>query len=249
MSDKVQTDDWLTSDGGVQVSGVDQKLLEQVEKQVRPGTVVEGGPGYFKIARRHSLKPGMEAAAGAHQCAEDSALVVAFGSAPGVPNWGGLLKRVELAGAADPDWQSFDVLFVVDGSRSWYDGMVRSLIGSHNGHVQQSSTVKHPAYFAGGDDGVAVYKERLERVCKSYKTVVMLGDSMGATAALLFAPLATSVLAFCPQVRREDCRSTIRRLETCTRAAVPRVGQQLMSVTEQVDTAAPQQNPSARRWT
>ncbi len=56
-------------------------------------------------------------------------------------------------------------------------------------------------YSAGGDDGVAVYKERLERVCKPYKTVVMLGDSMGATAALLFAPMATSVLAFCPQVR------------------------------------------------
>ena len=106
-----------------QVSGVDEGLLKQAAKQLRPGTVAERGPGYFKVARRHTLKPGIQAAAGANQRAEDSALVVAFGSAPGVPNWGGLLKRVELAGTADPSWQSFDVLFVVDGSRSWYDGM------------------------------------------------------------------------------------------------------------------------------
>ena len=53
---------------------------------------------------------------------------------------------------------------------------------------------------------MAVYKERLERVCKPYKTVVMLGDSMGATAALLFAPMATSVLAFCPQVQLSELK-------------------------------------------
>ena len=105
-----------------QVSEVDGGLLESVAKQVRPGTIVDGGPGYFKLARRHNMKPGLEAAAGADQRAQSSALVVAFGSAPGVPNWGGLLKRVELAGAANPDWQSFDVLFIVDGSRSWYNG-------------------------------------------------------------------------------------------------------------------------------
>ena len=39
-----------------------------------------------------------------------------------VPNWGGLLKRVEVAGSAQPNWGSFDTLFVVDGSRSWYSG-------------------------------------------------------------------------------------------------------------------------------
>ena len=51
---------------------------------------------------------------------------------------------------------------------------------------------------------MTLYRERLEQICKTYKTVVMLGDSMGATAALLFAPLATSVLAFCPQVPRKS---------------------------------------------
>jgi len=39
-----------------------------------------------------------------------------------VPNWGGLLKRVEKAGSTQADWGSFDILFVVDGSRSWYSG-------------------------------------------------------------------------------------------------------------------------------
>lgn len=53
---------------------------------------------------------------------------------------------------------------------------------------------------AGGDDGVTLYQKRLQAVCERYETVVLLGDSMGASAALLFAPLATAVLAFCPQV-------------------------------------------------
>ena len=34
-----------------------------------------------------------------------------------------------------------------------------------------------------------------------YKRVMMLGDSMGATGALMLAPLATSVHCFCPQAR------------------------------------------------
>jgi hypothetical protein len=37
-------------------------------------------------------------------------------------------------------------------------------------------------------------------VTQQYRAVVMLGDSMGATAALLFSPLATAVHAFAPQV-------------------------------------------------
>ena len=35
---------------------------------------------------------------------------------------------------------------------------------------------------------------------KQYDKVVMLGDSMGATASLVFSDLATAVVAFCPQV-------------------------------------------------
>ena len=46
---------------------------------------------------------------------------MAFGSAPGVPNWAGLLTRVRKA-AQDTAHQCFDVLYVVDPARSWYNG-------------------------------------------------------------------------------------------------------------------------------
>ena len=48
-------------------------------------------------------------------------LVVAFGSAPGVPNWGGLLSRVRNS-AQDAAHDCFDILHVVDPARSWYNG-------------------------------------------------------------------------------------------------------------------------------
>ena len=54
---------------------------------------------------------------------------------------------------------------------------------------------------AGGDDGLQYWWDRLAAVTGRYSRVLMLGDSMGATAALLFSPLATAVHAFTPQVR------------------------------------------------
>ena len=48
-------------------------------------------------------------------------LVVAFGSAPGVPNWAGLLSRMRTS-AQDPAHECFDVLYVVDPARSWFNG-------------------------------------------------------------------------------------------------------------------------------
>lgn len=71
---------------------------------------------------------------------------------------------------------AFDVLYVVDPCRAWYYGGDSAL-------MQQQ------------------YMSRLEMYTKHYDMVVMIGDSMGATAALLFSPLATAVMAFCPQVR------------------------------------------------
>lgn len=70
----------------------------------------------------------------------------------------------------------FDVLYVVDPYRAWYDG----------GDVQ----LMHKRYTS-----------RLRQYTEQYKHVVMIGDSMGASAALLFSPLATKVMSFCPQVR------------------------------------------------
>ena len=48
-------------------------------------------------------------------------LVVTFASAPGVPNWGGVLGR--LAREATPEEKQFDILFVCDGGRNWYSGV------------------------------------------------------------------------------------------------------------------------------
>lgn len=144
-------------------------------------TRIVKGPGYFKLAKGPLPHKTTFTSADGRPCAR--ALVVAFGSAPGTPNWGGLLSRVYAAAAKEGEQGSsnsqlvpaaqFDVLYVVDPCRAWY---------------------------GGGGDGWAQYERRLRRCVEGYARVVMLGDSMGATAALLASPLATHVLAFCPQV-------------------------------------------------
>ena len=59
---------------------------------------------------------------------------------------------------------------------------------------------------AGGClEEVEAWKERLRDVTKDYGKVLFLGDSMGATAALLFSEYATNVQAFCPQVLKPMC--------------------------------------------
>lgn len=160
-------------------------------RALRRGELAPGsGRGYFKLepAARAPVRGAgssgeqaeaagrAEAAAasvGAPERRRAGVLVVAFGSAPGVPNWGGLLRRVRNAAASDQE-ADFDVLYVVDPSRSWYDG--------------------------GDAEGMAHWESRLEGVAQRYSRVLYLGDSMGATAALLLAPAATSVHVFCPQV-------------------------------------------------
>lgn len=61
-----------------------------------------------------------------------------------------------------------------------------------------------PLLFTGGDERFNDYFDRLSQVTSRYKRVLMLGDSMGASAALLFSPLATAVQAFSPQVHSTD---------------------------------------------
>lgn len=125
-------------------------------------------------------------------------LIVAFGSAPGVPNWGGLLKKLRddvrargvnnvrgagagAAAAVTAARLGFDVLYVADTARSWYGG----------------------AGFGDGDAGETAerrWRGAVREISDEYERVVHLGDSMGASAALLFADLADVSLAFCPQV-------------------------------------------------
>lgn len=53
---------------------------------------------------------------------------------------------------------------------------------------------------SGGDEGAEQYELRVAAAAARYPYVIMLGDSMGATGALLYSHLATAVHAFCPQV-------------------------------------------------
>jgi hypothetical protein len=122
--------------------------------------------GYFKLERH----------VGAHSSLSEPSpvLIVAFGSAPGTPNWGGVLRRVRDDFDKDSHADvNFDVLYVVDPERSWYHG---------------------------GDDRFQEYDAAIQSVAASYDNVLYLGDSMGATACLLYAQHANVVHAFCPQI-------------------------------------------------
>ena len=140
--------------------------------------------------------------------------MVAFGSAPGLPNFGGLLRRIrhELQDPAHHEW---DTLYIVDSCRNWYEGdfffwavpssTCRDAV-SWTSHAHLLAAVQGTRkltqlHFAGGcDSGFASYSERLQAIAGRYQRVLMLGDSMGASAALMFSNLATCVQVFTPQV-------------------------------------------------
>jgi len=104
-----------------------QALVEAAGSKLRVGGAVPGstqgpgsgsGPGYFKL---ETAPPAAASAGNGSSRPTTEVLVVSFGSAPGTPNWGGLLKKVRAA-AMTPEEQNFDVLYVVDPARSWYGG-------------------------------------------------------------------------------------------------------------------------------
>ena len=161
--------------------------------------------GYFKLEKWTAPKEVLERAettdgpgARTDDAPRAPVLVVAFGSAPGVPNWGGLLKKLRddvrargannvggagagAAAAVTAARLGFDVLYVADTARSWYGG----------------------GGFGDGDGGETAerrWRGAVAEISSQYARVVNLGDSMGASAALLFADLADVSLAFCPQV-------------------------------------------------
>ena len=70
---------------------------------------------------RESQLQGLLCSEHRNNIAGDRVLVVAFGSAPGVPNWAGLLSRMRKT-AQDAAHECFDVFYVVDPARSWYNG-------------------------------------------------------------------------------------------------------------------------------
>ncbi|GBG71064.1 hypothetical protein CBR_g8363 [Chara braunii] len=179
--------------------------------------------GYFKVTR-HSE-------AGVTDGDLAQLLVVAFGSAPGVPNWGGLLKRVKNCLESKGFPAAFDTLYVVDPRRSWYShskrGTASLLCDDDDDHAsaalpspdglffnpssscslvnQESQSKKGGAISTRGATAKqfgpeSYYFKELSASVKGYRRVIMLGDSMGASAALMFSQLATAVMAFCPQV-------------------------------------------------
>ncbi|KAI8465784.1 MAG: hypothetical protein J3K34DRAFT_78350 [Monoraphidium minutum] len=158
-----------------QLAGVDAGLVDAALAAapgvLRVARVCGGpGPGYFKLQRQARATAGDWAGRGGARV-----LVVAFGSAPGLPNWGGALRQVEAAMEKEGNGGTFDTLFVCDPRRDWY----------------------------GAGDAAAMadtYSRRIEAAAADYERVLMVGDSMGATAALLFSKHATAVLSFCPQV-------------------------------------------------
>jgi hypothetical protein len=102
-------------------------------------------------------------------------LLVVFsslGSGIARPEWGGSLSR-----AAKDLSSSLDILHVLDPAFSWY--------------CQDPS-----CQWRGGE----YYSSQLSEYVRDYESVMFLGDSMGAAAALRFSELADVVLAFTPQV-------------------------------------------------
>lgn len=88
-----------------------------------------------------------------------------------------------------PAARAFDVLYVADPYRDWYGGGTDDV---------QDDGERDPD---NAPPPLSYYRTRLESYTRQYRRVLMLGDSMGATATLLCADLATAALAFCPQVR------------------------------------------------
>ena len=131
--------------------------------------------GYFKLAR-------WRGEAGARS----PVLIVAWGSAPGVPNWGGLLKKLRddvrtrgrnnaggagraSAAAVAAAEAGFDVLYVSDVARSWYHGGADATGGDiaesrcARGRLRNRDTVRagvEPRRLHGRQRGVALLGRR-----------------------------------------------------------------------------------------
>lgn len=111
----------------------------------------------------------------------------------------GLLQKVKAEMKKKQATSTFDILFVVDSKRSWYTHEDNVGLTNDVESSQETESSSSPASGYGSGLG-SYYRRELEIALRPYKQVIMLGDSMGASAALMFSPLATAVIAFCPQV-------------------------------------------------
>ena len=151
-------------------------------------------------------------------------LVVAFGSAPGEPNWGGLLSRIR-RNAADSAHARFDVLFVVDGARSWYNGGdAAGSEGGGSGGEGRAATASPSSSF---------WTEPIAAAAEAYDgAVLLLGDSMGATGALL---AAGAVAEAC--LRKRATSSSSSSAPSSPSASLPLPRPRALAFCPQVDLA------------
>ena len=158
-----------------QMEACGTKSTGRSTRHVLTSTIVPNVQGYFKLERHPGAHADTAERTDDTKTHDTTVLVVAFGSAPGTPNWGGALRRVrkDLDASTLHADVSFDILYVVDPERSWYHG---------------------------GDDRFREYDDAIAAVAADYAHVLYVGDSMGATACLLFAKHADVVHAFCPQI-------------------------------------------------
>jgi hypothetical protein len=195
-------------------AGLDKKKIDSSWVKVSDANAVSswlaGGSrdtprGYFKLDRW--VVPAVLRDPEGVDSEKSPILIVAFGSAPGVPNWGGLLKKLRndvvsrgeknvggaganAALAVQCARLGFDILYVSDTARSWYGG---------------------DGFEGDGDMGeraVRKWRAAILEISESYSRTIHLGDSMGASAALLFSDVSDVSLAFCPQV--DLVRASIR---------------------------------------
>ena len=116
---------------------------------------------------------------------KDTTLVVAFSSL----GWHGLL-RAEWRGVLRAIGRR-NVAHALDTAKTWY--------------------CSNP--MTGELDGGAWWDATLAELCKPYQKVVLLGDSMGGTAALRFARHADAVVAFVPQIDLRDFPAPCDRVD------------------------------------
>jgi len=116
---------------------------------------------------------------------KDTTLVVAFSSL----GWHGLI-RAEWRGVLRASGFS-NVAHALDTAKSWY--------------------CSNPT--TGHFDGGVWWDATLAELCAPYQKVVLLGDSMGGTAALRFARHADAVVSFVPQVDLRDFPAPCDRVD------------------------------------
>ena len=110
-------------------------------------------------------------------------------------------QPVELAGPELRSTPSIWATTVAQPTRGWSTQLPYPSPGGASASEEQEGgrLGVHPGF--GGSE---YYGAEIAAATEGYERVVMLGDSMGASGALMHAGKASAVVAFSPQVRQGD---------------------------------------------